>query len=274
MPTAIGGDNVYPSLQEIANQVRTILNDDGAGATGTVGEGQIVVNNSAISVKLPNAMNLAIGQVHRELRNSGSPLLIADNYIVTGLPVVNGVNGSAAPDASAQVCLGYTGFFDGTQMWPDYKLPINMLMPERMWQRQTGTNLPFTPMEQAQFGLAPVYQGVSLGQWEWRSDGLWMNGSTVNCDIRLRYQLKLNLFYGQNINYNTTYVPIQDCVAAVAYKAAYIIDFSLGSEVAPMLGAQADKEIAQLQNESVRRAQTIDYSRIPYGDDGGYDGFL
>ncbi len=52
------------------------------GATGTVGEGQIIVDNQNISVKLINAMNEAIRQTFRKLRTVGDPTLIADNYIV------------------------------------------------------------------------------------------------------------------------------------------------------------------------------------------------
>lgn len=270
---AIGGLNPYPSLEDIANLLRTLVNDDGAGVTDTVGEGQIVVDNQSISVKTINALNEAIRQVYRELRNVGSPTLIADNYVVTDLPPVHGVNGVAIPDPSAQVSLQYGGFFDGQQMWPAYTLPINMLAPIRVWQRQTNTNNPFNDLPQAQDGLISGYQNQGLGQWEWRQGALWMNGSIFNCDIRLRYQLKLPLFFGQNLNYSTTYVPIPDCVSAIAYKAAYIIAFSLGSDQAPSLDQSAKEAMQQLKNETVRRAQTVPYHRQPYGEPTGGFGF-
>lgn len=270
---AIGGLNPYPSLEEIANLVRTIMNDDMPGLTDTVGEGQVVIDNQQISVKLINALNEGIRETYRELRNVGSPTLIADNYQVKNLPVISGTQGVGQPDPSTQVALQYSGFFDGTKMHADFKLPINMLAPIRVWQRLTNTNDPFQQMPQAQDGLISGYQNYGMGQWEWRQDGLWMNGSIYNCDIRLRYQLKLPLFYGQNIDFSKTYVPIQDCTSVVAYKAAFLIAFSLGSPQAPGLDQKAKEEMLQLKNEIVRRAQTVPYHRQPYGEPTGGFGF-
>src|ERR1700761_6956143 len=159
MPSLITPLTNYPTLQDAANLIRTILNDDGAGATGTVGEGQIVVDDATISVKLPNALNSALLETYLELGNVGDPTLVADNYIVLNLPPIHGVNGIGSPDPSAQVQLGYAGFFDGNQWWANYKLPTNLFEPTRVWQRHTSSNLPFHPVQQAQDGLAPVWQG-------------------------------------------------------------------------------------------------------------------
>ena len=268
MPSsAIGGNNVYPSLQDVANQVRSILNDDGAGVTGTVGEGQIVVDNASISLALINFLNLSIGELYRELRNSGDQTLIADNYIVLGLTPVNGPNGVGGPSPETQVQLGYTGYFDGTTLNSNLTLPINMLVPLRVWQRQSGTGLPFTPMAQAQGGLAPAYQGPLLGAWEWRSDGIWFNGATVPMDIRIRYKLKLPFFSGNNLDYTQTYIPIQDCVSAVAYKVATKYAARLGSSDTAYLDQRAKEEMLQLKNEQTRRAQGVPFQRPGYGDD-------
>src|ERR1700761_428552 len=265
MPSLITPLTNYPTLQDAANLIRTILNDDGAGATGTVGEGQIVVDDATISVKLPNALNSALLETYLELGNVGDPTLIADNYIVLNLPVVHGVNGIGSPDPAAQVQLGYAGFFDGTQWNSNFKLPANMLEPTRVWERGTSTNLPFKPLPQAQDGLAPNWQGNLLGSWEWRGDGIWMNGSIQNCDIRIRYRLKLPLFYGDAVDYTTTYIPIQGCTNAVAYKAAALIEYSLSNpEGAQMLEAKADKAMFNLRNAKVRRAQSVPYHRPAY----------
>jgi hypothetical protein len=62
---AIGPQNNYPSLAEIANLARSKVNDDKAGATGTPGEGQILTNSS---VTLQNFMNSAIRDTYRDVR--------------------------------------------------------------------------------------------------------------------------------------------------------------------------------------------------------------
>lgn len=270
MPSVISPLTNYPTLEDAANLVRTLVNDDGAGLTGTVGEGQIVVDNANVSTKLINALNSALSWLYTSLGNVGDPTLVADNYTVLNLPPVHGVNGVGCPDPSAQVSLGYAGFFDGTQWNSAYKLPTNMLEPTRVWQRLTGSNLPYMPVPQAQDGLAPVWQGNYLGSWEWRGDGIWFNGAIQNCDIRIRYRLKLPLFLGANLNFSTTYIPVQNCTNAVAYKTAAIIDNSLGNDTTAMsFATEAADYMFLLRNAKVRRAQGVPYQRPAYQESQG-----
>jgi len=260
----------YPTLENVANLLRTLVNDDGAGATGTVGEGQIVVDNQAISTKVLNALNSSLEWLYGALGNVGDPTLVADNYIVLNLPVVHGVNGIGSPDPSAQVSLGYAGFFDGTSWNSNYLLPTNLFEPIRIWQRMTGSNLPYMPLPQAQGGLDPNWQDNYLGAWEWRGDGIWMNGSIQNCDIRIRSRIKLPLFNGPNINFSTTYIPVQSCVNALAFKTASIIESSLSNpEGATGRAAEADQHLFILRNSKVRRAQGVPYHRPGYQEDRG-----
>jgi hypothetical protein len=270
---AVAGAQPYPSLEEVANLVRTVMNDDMPGLTDTVGEGQIIVDNQNVSVKLINALNEAIRQTCRELRLVGDPTLICDNYIVTNLPVVNGTQGVGIADPATQVKLGYNGFFDGTNNWPNLTLPSNMLVPIRVWQRETGTNYRFQEVPQAQDGLPSGWQNWGLGSWEWRSDGIWFNGSLYNYDVRIRYYRTFLPFTGAALDFTTTYIPIMDCTSAVAYKTAYILAFSLGSPQATELKARADQEVFFLRNEQVRRAQGLPYHRPAYKEHesgGGY----
>lgn len=260
----------YPTLQAVANLVRTLVNDDGAGATATVGEGQIVVDNAQISTKLINSLNSALEWLYTSLGNIGDPTLISDNYILLGLPVVHGANGAGSPDPSTQVCLGYAGFFDGHQWNSSFRLPANMFEPIRVWQRVTSTNLPYAPMPQAQDGLAPEWQGNRLGSWEWREDAIWMNGSIQNCDIRIRSRIKLPLFHGANIDFITTYIPVQSCVNPLAYKTAAIIEDSLGNpDGASKRESEAENHLFLLKNSKVRRDQGVPYYRAAYQEGQG-----
>jgi hypothetical protein len=272
---AIGGPQPYPSLEEVANLVRTIMNDSMPGATDTVGEGQILVDNQKISVQMINALNESIRQVFRKLRTIGDPTLIVDNYIVTNLPVVNGTEGQGVADPSTQVALTFNGFFDGTNINAGYNLPSNMLVPLAVWQRQTNSGNPFELMTQAQGGIPSLIQGWGLGSWEWRQDGIWFNGSLYNYDVRLRYYRTFLPFTGASLNFATTYIPIMDCTSAVAYGAAAILDASLGSPQAADTKAKADEEMFHLRNEQVRRAQGVPYNRPAYeeGQDTGGFGF-
>ena len=44
-----GSSSAYPSLEDIMNLVRALVNDSQAGATGDPGEGQILTDNPSIS---------------------------------------------------------------------------------------------------------------------------------------------------------------------------------------------------------------------------------
>ena len=59
MPTVLVDLTGYPTIQTITNLVRSDVRDDMAGATGTLGEGQILVDNTSISVTMANLFNSA-----------------------------------------------------------------------------------------------------------------------------------------------------------------------------------------------------------------------
>jgi hypothetical protein len=94
---AIGPDSNFPSLLDVANLVRSVVDDDKRGITGTAGEGQILTNlTSGVSatqlpqyITLTNFMNLAIREVRRDVNIMGQPTFIRDNYLLLGLPPIN-----------------------------------------------------------------------------------------------------------------------------------------------------------------------------------------
>src|SRR6202012_5958301 len=108
----------YPTLEEVANLVRTLVNDDGAGLTGTVGEGQIVVDNANVSTKLINALNSALLELYQALGNTGDPTLVADNYIVLNLPPVHEVKGVGLQNPPLKLALGSAGSFKEPRCTP------------------------------------------------------------------------------------------------------------------------------------------------------------
>ena len=122
------------------------------------------------------------------------------------------------------VRLASRGYFDGTTTNPAVTLPLDLLAPLKIGQRITGSGTCFSEVPNAVDGLMSVYQGVTLGNWEWRGDALWFNGSQNTTDIELRYTggvptipttLNPNLFA-------TTLIPFLDCLEALSYRCAYI----------------------------------------------------
>lgn len=264
----------YPSLSDIMNLVRALVNDSQAGASGTPGEGQIITDDPRISPFTQPFLNSAIREVYRELRNVGQPTLIKDNIIITGIPVMNSpVNGPATPDPAVQVNLAFGGFFDGVEMWANFMLPQDVLYPEKVWERETQTNNPFVPMSQPEFGIQGFgLQGPSLVVWEWRGDAIWMPGATTSRDLRLRYYCAFPQFFSQELDFDSTFVPILDSIDAIAYKTASKYATMLGSPGKAEIAAEAKEQMFQLKNANTRRMQSQTFQRQPYGHYRGDNG--
>jgi hypothetical protein len=265
MPTPVIGENGYPTLQTIMDVVRGLLNDSGAGATGTPGEGQVVTDDPTISPFTKPLLGSCIRETYRELRNAGDPSLILDNYILLNCPIINGPQGSAIPDPAVQCQISPVGFFDGSQIHANLTLPANGFYPERLWERQTGSNTSFQPMHQSQEGLPTGYQGLFNHVWEWRQDGIWLPGTTYPVDIRIRCRIMCPTLISDTTDFTTTQVPLYDCEEAIAYKMACKVGGTmLGAEQFAQLQASALDAMLQLKNAIVRRAQTVTYRRPEY----------
>lgn len=267
MPTAVGGNNSYPSMELICDLVRSMVQDDMAGATGTIGEGQILVDNLAISVTLGNFFNSALRKICRRLRTTSGPMLIRDNFIVLNLPVVNSSLGASTPNPAVQVSLGFTGFFDGLQMHSGFILPPDCLMVEEVWERGSGTNRDFHKMAQPPYGLRGRNQHIELREWEWRGDQVFMPGSLQNRDIRLRYQGKLLNQYQKGVNLSTTFVPILDCEEAMANEIARLFAIRQGSDQLASVAAEAESSINLLCLEQTKRNQGMEYEPTIFGQE-------
>lgn len=254
----------YPSLNTIANLVRSKVNDDKAGATGTPGEGQILTNSS---VTLQNFMNSAIRDTYRDVRIMGQPTLIGDNYILVNLPPINSALGVGVQNPAVQVSLGFQSYFDGINNWTAFTLPSTLLYPLEMWERQGGSDYPFGLMHQQTGALSPRNQVQILGNWEWRGDAIWMNGSTQPRDIRLRYIFTFADLASPSIDWNATYVPVMDSQEAIADKIAVLYTARLGGAALADARMDAKQSIFKLRQQITRDRQMIDYTRPPFGGD-------
>jgi len=263
---AVGGQNNYPSLNVIANLVRSLVNDDKAGATGTPGEGQILTNSS---VTLQNLMNSAIRETYRDVRITRQPTLIKDNYVLEGMTPVNSPLGVGVANPAVQVALQFVGYFDGLEMNSDISLPGDMLFPLEMWERQSGTDHPFGLMTQASGALAPREQVSSLREWEWRTDGIWMHGATQARDVRLRYMATYADLASPNIDWANTYVPVMDSQEAIADKVVVRYTARLGGDSLQYAMEKAKESMLRLKQEFVKSQQMVDYQRPVFGSGVG-----
>ena len=208
--------STFPTVQTIMNLVRSDVRDDMAGATNTIGEGQILVDDMSISVTAANFFNSAVREVRRKLGIIGAPMLIADNYIIRNIPPMNGPLGFQVADPSVQVYVAFNGYYDGTQWHANFGLPQGVLRVMRCWERETSSNDIFNDMGEPANGLAGLYQTSGWGRWEWRQNMVCLPGSLDYRDLRLRYEMILSAFFVKNADLSTTYLPIMDCEEAVA----------------------------------------------------------
>ena len=246
-----------------------MINDSQAGLTGTPGEGEIFTDNPAVSPFVQPMLNASIREVYRELRNIGAPTLLRDNYLIEGLTPINGPQGLGLTDPAVQVYVSYGGYFDGSTINPALALPSDLLYPELIWERQTGTNNPFVKMVRSQEGLPSRPQYPTLSEWEWRQDNIWFVGSTQMRDIRLRYYCSLPQFFSPTLDFSSTYVPVLDSLDAIALKTVAKYARMLGSPGLPEIVAEAKEQMFQLKNQYTRRTQSQDYLREKYEHSGG-----
>jgi hypothetical protein len=257
----------------VTNLVRTWIQDDYAGATATLGEGQNFPDNPALSVSMMNAFGSALRNLCRKLRTASGPMLIFDNVDILGIPpFVSPTQGAAAPDPSIQVSITYVGYFNGLTYNNLFSLPANCLMVERVSERLNGSNDVFHPMTQPPQGLQSAWQGIYNGMWEYRQDAIWMPGSTETMDIRLRYQGTLPTLFTPGINTATTYIPINDSQDVLAAMTLKQLALRQGAAMLPGAIDWANEQIADFLNEWTKRNQGMPYQVQSFGDNMGWDG--
>jgi hypothetical protein len=278
---AIGPNSNFPALLDIANLVRSFVDDDKRGMTATPGEGQILVNlTSGVSasqlpqyITLTNFMNSAIRYVRRQCGINGQPTFIRDNYILTALPPINSNLGVGVMNPATQQSLTVSGFFDGLQINPNVLLPSDLIQPLELWERLTGTENEFSEMNQSFGALRPRNQVNALRDWEWRGNAIWFNGAIQSRDIRMRYQNAIASLAAASVDWSQTFIPIPDCQEAVADTIAVRYGRRLGSTQMPDLMAQQKASILELRQTVVRARQMIDNRRPLFSGDGqGYSG--
>lgn len=256
----------YWNIQGVCNLVRVILND-----TQNNGAGRIFVDTAPFVLPILNA---SIGELQRRLQNKSVTTKISDAFLF-GIPPINSNLGVGAPNTASYQQLSYTGFFDGGATTPNPFLPPDLIVPITVKARLSGSGLQFVELPIAQEGLPSILQGVSLGQWEWRGDSIWWNGSTQVQDVEIRYQ-QAPAYFPFTISpdaFPTTLIPIADGGQALAYLMASVF---VGARIPPgganPIKAMADSIIQDLSNRYVRSSQNRVYERNGFGDEGS--GFL
>jgi hypothetical protein len=252
-------DSAFPTIDEIMQLVRSIVNDTFPGIAGV--QGRVFTNDAEFTLPY---LNSALRTLTRRLRNEGVTFPIEDGVVLANIPPV------VTADPSVFINIGFTGTNNGTTTSVSPYLPGNCVQVYKVQQRVHGSNLPFTPMQQSQNGLASGYQNQWLGMWEWRKYAIYMNGSLQAQDIMIRYQTGQPKVNTPAADFDTTPIFILDCQDAVANLMAGQYGGARGANDAQLakVAKDADEAIDEMAQEYIRRAQTISYQRQSYQGGG------
>jgi hypothetical protein len=269
MPAVIVDITTFPTIETICNLVRSDVRDDMAGATNTVGEGQILVDNLAVSVTMANFFNSAVRELVRQMRLKNSPVLIGDNYIISNIPPINGPLGLQVADPSVQVAIAPlpNGYFDGSEWHDEWHLPAGVFEVVRCWERQTASNDTFADMGEPANGMAGVYQTQGFGRWEWRQGAVWLPGSLDNRDLRVRWLMALSAQMLASAIPATTYLPIPDCEEAVARKIGRLYARRQNGGMYDTANAEEKAATKDFLSAIDHRKQGTNYQTLAYGSE-------
>ena len=256
---------LFPVIEDVTSLWRAIVNDTFTGVSGVAGSGRIATDDAPFTLPY---LNSAIRKVLRDLRNEGVTFPIKDGVILGNIPPV------VQSDPSVFVNIGYTGTNNGTTTSATPALPGDVMQVYTVRQRQTGSNLQFTPMRQAQEGLASAYQNNWLGMWEWRQYAIWLNGSLVPQDLMIRYQSGQPPISVVPAAFASTPIFILDCVDALANLMAGMYGRARGANPVSIKSVEdkADEYIDAMALEYIRRQQTVTYQRQSYQGGGSNEG--
>lgn len=269
MPITAPTIGLYPSIKFVNDCTRIAINDTFAGTTNTVGEGRVYTDSWTPNL---NILNLALQHLQRDLEDRGVPTTREVVFIINGLAPINGPLGLGIPDPTVQVYLSYTGYWDGGTLHGSPVLPPDLLVPLEIKQRVTNSGTVFSEVPRARDDLHSTTQNFLLGEWAYRQDQIFFNGSQSTMDIELRYTGGCPV-YPTTLSpslFPTTLIPFLDSAEALSYRCAYIFcSPRLPNGGADELEANYEAAMIKMANRWIRTMQRTPVRRHSFGSDGG-----
>jgi hypothetical protein len=183
--------------------------------------------------------------------------------IITALPTV------ATSDPAVFCQLSQAGFFDGANLNTTPALPSNFLHPLKMWERWNGINAQFCdpPMEKFLDGLPTRAKSTSLRYWEWRNDSIWLLGSLMVQDLRIRFTLNQGDFVDVGtVRWYQQPMPIQYIAEAMGWMIAAGVELAAkngDAEKAESFREMGKEELSKVFNRDVRADLRVNIRRRP-----------
>lgn len=225
MPTA-----PYPILSDVTEAARIKFND------AVISGGDVFTNTQAFTAPY---VNLGYQKFQQFLVSLGYQTL-EDETVLGGLPPCS------TTDPAVMVRLDWTGYFDGTTLYPALALPQSAIRPLYLWERPTGSAASFNDMDVILNGLDSTQKQNWIIQWEWRADAIYMLGALVSTDLRVRFAKYLADFLPDAVqSFAAQPVPIMRSTDALSGFIAYEMCSGRGDVDAASLLADA-KEAAMI----------------------------
>lgn len=247
--------SAYATVERVLNRIRVILNDS------EVAGGDVLTDTAPFTFDI---LNGGFERVQIELAMVGVETYTAESWLLA-LPAVTTIDPEARliVDDTGTNLIYPNGVGNVFSLTP--QLPTDLILPLRLFERQSGTaNFTGPAMKQPNGGLLNMQQQTFLVDWEWKSDGLRFRGALQVQDVKILYEKSLPLLAAV-----TDPVPIRGVINAAAYESAKIFAESRGGAISPAFAKNADDEIYALKAVSARRRQRKQVRRQPYSGRGG-----
>lgn len=167
----------YDTVNVVLNMARGRLNDE--LKTLQASSGKLLDTTQAYAQQ---TFNTAWRKCQAYLAEKGYARL-TDEVVIYALPAVT------SQDPAVQCWLGWTGYFDGTNLNAGSALPQGLSHPLKVWERWSNQNAQFAdpPMEKCLDGLPSTIKTTTNRFWEWRNDAIYIPGSQMIEDLRIRF---------------------------------------------------------------------------------------
>lgn len=245
--------SAYNSCEDVLLRLRTIVLDS------EVPGGDTLTDTNFITFQI---LNGAYERVQSELATYGIETYIDSAWLI-GLPAITTIDPEArliVNDTGTSITYP-NGIGNTSVLTP--QLPPDLLVPQKLWERQNNTTNYLIPMQQPNTGLFDMSQQSTLVDWEWQNDALVFRGALQVQDVKVKYEKHLPLLVAP-----TDPVPIRGVTNAAAYHGARIFSQSRGGVIAPIFAQEAATEIMTIAQTSARRRQRKQVRRQPYSGRG------
>jgi len=236
---------IYPTAEDILIAARVMAND-----------AQFSIDGDILNDQQPYVfpmLQLCYEKLQRRLIRGGMNTY-NKTVDITGLTAV----GTADP--TTQVQLLYSGYFDGVNMAANPTLPPDLIVPLEIWSRQSATINRWAKLGQVSDSITTSSQTSAFGEWDWETDTLFLPGSTISNDLRIKY-----ILFAPELTGPDSQVFVVGCKVALAALIGEMAAKSRGgSEAAAAFKAESENEIQLLLAPYARKEQYASFVRKPF----------